>query len=117
MGASHAIGHVLGGTCDVPHYLCTAVMMPSVLKYNQPVTDEAQRKIAEVWRAPDSRASDVFAQFIGRLGLPGHLSEVGVTKEKFELIGRNAMLSIFTRANPRTIKGPEDIVEILQLAA
>jgi alcohol dehydrogenase class IV len=20
MGASHAIGHVLGGTCDVPHY-------------------------------------------------------------------------------------------------
>src|SRR5262249_22867215 len=26
MGASHAIGHVLGGTCDVPHYFCTAVM-------------------------------------------------------------------------------------------
>ena len=60
---------------------------------------------------------DIFARFIGRLGLPGHLSEVGVTKEKFELIGRNAMLSIFTRANPRVIKGPEDIVEILQLAA
>jgi maleylacetate reductase len=51
------------------------------------------------------------------LGLPSHLSEVGVTKEKFELIGRNAMLSIFTRANPRVIRGAEDIVEILQLAA
>jgi maleylacetate reductase len=36
MGASHAIGHVLGGTCDVPHYFCTAVMMPSVLRYNRP---------------------------------------------------------------------------------
>lgn len=117
MGASHAIGHVLGGTCDVPHYLCTAVMMPSVLRYNQPVTDKAQRKIAEAWHAPEAKASDVFAQFIGRLGLPGHLSEVGVTGEKFELIGRNAMLSVFTRANPRAIKGPEDIVEILQLAA
>src|SRR5713226_7213165 len=23
----------LGGTCDVPHYFCTAVMMPSVLRY------------------------------------------------------------------------------------
>jgi maleylacetate reductase len=91
--------------------------MPSVLRYNQPVTDEAQRKIAEAWHAPDAKASDVFAQFIGRLGLPGHLSEVGVTKEKFELIGRNAMHSVFTRANPRTIKGPEDIVEILRLAA
>ncbi|MGY4617734.1 maleylacetate reductase [Bradyrhizobium sp. USDA 4472] len=117
MGASHAIGHVLGGTCDVPHYLCTAVMMPSVLRYNQPVTDEAQRKIAEAWHAPEAKAGDVFAQFIGRLGLPGRLSEVGVTGEKFELIGRNAMLSVFTRANPRAIKGPEDIVEILQLAA
>jgi maleylacetate reductase len=40
-----------------------------------------------------------------------------VTSERFELIGRNAMMSIFTRANPRTIKGPEDIVQILQLAA
>ena len=37
MGASHAIGHVLGGTCDVPHYFCTAVMMPSVLRYNRSV--------------------------------------------------------------------------------
>jgi maleylacetate reductase len=36
MGASHAIGHVLGGTCNVPHYFCTAVMMPSVLRYNRP---------------------------------------------------------------------------------
>jgi len=37
MGASHAIGHVLGGTCEVPHYFCTAVMMPSVLRYNRSV--------------------------------------------------------------------------------
>jgi maleylacetate reductase len=81
------------------------------------VTDEAQKRIAAAWRAPDARASDTFARFIGRLELPGHLSEVGVTQDKFELIGRNAMLSVFTRANPRTIKGPEDIVEILRLAA
>ena len=43
MGASHAIGHVLGGTCDVPHYFCTAVMMPSVLRYNRPATEAAQK--------------------------------------------------------------------------
>src|SRR6266478_2649048 len=33
MGASHAIGHVLGGTCDMKQYICTAAMMPSVLRY------------------------------------------------------------------------------------
>jgi Iron-containing alcohol dehydrogenase len=42
MGASHSIGHVLGGTCGVPHYFCTAVMMPSVLRFNEPATGEAQ---------------------------------------------------------------------------
>jgi maleylacetate reductase len=117
MGASHAIGHVLGGTCDVPHYFCTAVMMPSVLRYNKPATAEAQKSIAAALRAPERDAGDAFAALIGKLGLPRKLSEVGVGDEKFELIGKNAMLSIFTRSNPQPIREPGDVVEILKLAA
>ncbi|MGJ5039833.1 MULTISPECIES: iron-containing alcohol dehydrogenase [unclassified Bradyrhizobium] len=117
MGASHAIGHVLGGTCDVPHYFCTAVMMPSVLEFNRPDTAGAQDKLAEAWGVPGAKASETFAEFIRQLELPRRLSEVGVTEDKFDLIGRNAMLSVFTRANPRPIKGPEDIVKILRMAA
>jgi maleylacetate reductase len=115
MGASHAIGHVLGGTCDVPHYFCTAVMMPSVLRYNKPATEGAQKRIAEALRAPDIDASDAFAAFIRRLGLPNKLSDVGV--ENFKLIGENAMLSIFTRSNPQPIREAADVVKILELAA
>ncbi|HEX9468693.1 MAG TPA: iron-containing alcohol dehydrogenase [Bradyrhizobium sp.] len=117
MGASHAIGHVLGGTCDVPHYFCTAVMMPSVLRYNHPATSEAQKSIAAALRAPELDASDAFAAFIGKLGLPRKLSEVGVREDKFKLIGENAMLSIFTRSNPQPIREPGDVVKILKLAA
>jgi maleylacetate reductase len=117
MGASHAIGHVLGGTCDVPHYFCTAVMMPSVLRFNEPATHDAQNKLAEALRAPGANASDTFGTFVRRLGLPSRLSEVGVTADKFKLIGENAMLSVFTKSNPRTISGPDDVVEILKLAA
>ncbi|MDU1695585.1 MAG: iron-containing alcohol dehydrogenase, partial [Bradyrhizobium sp.] len=117
MGASHAIGHVLGGTCDVPHYLCTAVMMPSVLKYNKPATGAAQKLLAEAWHEPEADASELFARFIARLGLPTRLADVGVTEDRFGLIGNNAMLSVFTPANPRPIKGPDDVVEILRLAA
>ena len=40
MGASHAIGHVLGGTADVPHGYCSCVMAPSVLDFNQSVNGE-----------------------------------------------------------------------------
>jgi maleylacetate reductase len=117
MGASHAIGHVLGGTCDVPHYFCTAVMMPSVLRYNRPATERAQKSIAAALRAPELEASDAFAGFIGKLGLPRTLSEVGVGEDRFRLIGENAMLSIFTRSNPHPIREPGDVVQILRLAA
>jgi len=117
MGASHAIGHVLGGTCDVPHYFCTAVMMPSVLRYNRPATEAAQKSIAAALGAPGREASEAFAAFIAELGLPRRLADVGVAEDRFELIGRNAMLSIFTRANPQPIREPGDVVKILKLAA
>jgi maleylacetate reductase len=117
MGASHAIGHVLGGTCDVPHYFCTAVMMPSVLRYNRPATELAQKSIAAAFGAPGFDASEAFAAFIAQLGLPRRLADVGVGNDRFELIGKNAMLSIFTRSNPQPIREPADIVKILQLAA
>src|SRR6195256_265848 len=117
MGASHAIGHVLGGTCDVPHYFCTAVMMPSVLRYNKAATEEAQKSIAAALRASELDAGDAFAAFINKLGLPRKLSDVGVGQDKFKLIGENAMLSIFTRSNPQPLREPGDVVEILKLAA
>lgn len=117
MGASHAIGHVLGGTCNVPHYFCTAVMMPSVLRYNKPATSEAQKLISDSLRAPEEDASDTFAAFIRRLGLPGRLAEVDVTESQFGMIGENAMKSIFTRSNPQPIRSADDVVTILRLAA
>ena len=117
MGASHAIGHVLGGTCDVPHYFCTAVMMPSVLRYNLPATQIAQGSVATALGAPGRDAGEAFAAFIAELGLPRRLADVGVAEDRFELIGKNAMLSIFTRANPQPIREPGDIVKILKLSA
>ncbi len=117
MGASHAIGHVLGGTCDVPHYFCTAVMMPSVLRYNRPATEQAQKQISAALGAPEREASEAFASFIAKLGLPRRLADVGVGEDRFELIGNNAMLSIFTRSNPQPIREPGDVIKILKLAA
>jgi maleylacetate reductase len=63
MGASHAIGHVLGGTCDVPHYFRTAVMMPSVLRYNRPAAEAAQTSIAAALGAGGQDASEALCRF------------------------------------------------------
>src|SRR5947209_20179424 len=39
-GASHGIGHVLGGTAHVPHGYTSCVMLPHVLRFNHAVNAE-----------------------------------------------------------------------------
>jgi alcohol dehydrogenase class IV len=60
---------------------------------------------------------EAFASFIARLRLPRRLADVGIGEDRFELIGKNAMLSIFTRSNPQPIRAAGDVIEILKLAA
>jgi maleylacetate reductase len=117
MGASHAIGHVLGGTCHVPHFLCTPVMMPSVMRYNAEIAAEAQVEIAAALRTPDQNGADAFEAFCRGLGLPTSLAEVGVCEDQFAKIGQLTMAEFFTHTNPRPIRGPDDVVAILRLAA
>jgi alcohol dehydrogenase class IV len=117
MGASHAIGHVLGGSCDVPHYLCTPVMMPGILKFNQPASEEAQRLLAGALGHPELSASDAFRAFAQSLGLPTSLASVGVGRDQFDLISRNTMTEFFIFSNPRKVRTPEEVLEVLELAA
>jgi maleylacetate reductase len=118
MGASHAIGHVLGGSCGVSHFLCTGVMMPSILRYNLPATGEAQIELAKALGRPDCRAADAFEQLTASLALPTRLSDVAIAEDKFEMIAQTTMREeIFIYTNPRKIGNWEDVVEILRLAA
>lgn len=117
MGASHAIGHVLGGTCDVPHFLCTPVMMPGILAYNLPVTADAQKALAAALGQPGVPAAEAFRTFCQSLGLPTSLREVNVGADQFELIARNTMTEFFIFSNPRAVHEPAGVLEILKLAA
>ncbi|WFU18415.1 iron-containing alcohol dehydrogenase [Bradyrhizobium sp. CB3481] len=117
MGASHGIGHVLGGTFDVPHYYCTPVIMPSLLRYNKPFTEDAQKRLAAALGRPDMAAADAFAEFTKSLGLPGRLADVGIGEDKFGKISKIAINHRFIQANPRPFKSEADIVDLLRMAA
>jgi maleylacetate reductase len=118
MGASHAIGHVLGGSFGVAHYLCTPVMMQGVLRYNRPATDAAQSQLANALGRPGASAVDALGEFFLRLGLPTRLGDVGITDSQFETIAKITMQEeIFITTNPRHISKWEDVREILKLAA
>jgi maleylacetate reductase len=117
MGASHAIGHVLGGTCDVPHGYTTCVMLPNVLRYNVGVNGSRQAIVAEALGRPGEEAAEVVGALISALGLPRTLRDVGVGPERFREIAEHSMHDRWIHTNPRPITGPEDVLAILQMAA
>lgn len=116
MGASHAIGHVLGGTFNVPHYLITPALMPAVLRYNLPETQAAQALLASLLGSPGADAADAMEALANALGLPVRLAELGVTPDDYAKIGEVAVKSIFAKSNPRTLSTPEQVVELLSLS-
>lgn len=117
MGASHAIGHVLGGACDVPHGYTSCVMLPHVLRYNRSANIDRQRLVAEAMGHPGEDAADVIAALVADLGLPGRLAEVGVKHDQFSVISANTMHDLCIHTNPRKITRPAQVQEILEAAA
>ena len=63
-GASHGIGHVLGAFADVPHGHTSCVMLPHVMRYNDPRDRHKQRLIAEALGTPGIPAADAIAELI-----------------------------------------------------
>ncbi len=116
-GASHGIGHVLGGTCNVPHGYTSCVMLPAAMRFNLPANAPQQALVAEAMGQPGRPAADVLHEFIAGLGMPRTLAAVGVTPDMFETVAKAALLDHYLHTNPRPIHGIEDILEILRAAA
>ena len=116
MGASHGIGHVLGGTCNVPHGYTSCVMLPAVLRWNDSANAARQALVAEAMGAPGQPAWAVLDRFIAGLGLPRTLAAVGVGADRFEAVAQAALLDHYLHNNPRPVHGAADIIEILRLA-
>ena len=117
MGASHAIGHALGGTCGVPHGYTSCVMLPHVLRYNHPINAARQALVAEAMGHPAEDAADVLSAFLAELELPRSLREVDVTRERFDAIVEHTMHDEWLHSNPRKITSPAQVLEILEAAA
>jgi len=116
VGASHGIGHVLGVACGVPHGYTSCVMLAPVLRWNRAADTGRQQLVSEAMGRPGLPAADLVADLVARLGLPSRLGDVGVGPERFPEIAEQALRDPFVHANPRPVRGAEDIVEILQSA-
>jgi maleylacetate reductase len=117
MGASHGIGYVLGAEFGIPHGHTSCIMLPAVMRWNMPVNAHRQAMVSMAMGQAKSEASDALDVFIGGLGMPRSLGAVKIARESFRRIADQAMGTPWVPRNPRRIDGPEQVLEILELAA
>jgi alcohol dehydrogenase class IV len=108
-GMSHGIGHQLGARCNLPHGVCSAIMLPEVMDYNRPVTAARQRLVAQalgvdVTGMSDDEAAAAAAQalrdLVGGLGIKNRLSDWGITPDDLPLVASDAVQDFMNATNP-----------------
>jgi maleylacetate reductase len=116
MGASHAIGHTLGGMFGVPHGVTSCITLPAVLRWNEAVDAHRQRFVLDLFGSPAGSLSEAVRSLCTSLGLPTTLDSVGIGPDQFRAIAEHTMNDRAIRSNARPVQGPNDVVEILELA-
>lgn len=116
VGASHAIGHVLGGHNGVAHGHTSCILLPPVMRWNRVANEVRQKVISEALDRPDIDAGTALSELVKRLELPQRLRDVGVHRKDFTAIAEKVLDDFAIRGNPRAVTKPAQIVEILDLA-
>ena len=116
MGASHGIGHVLGGTAGVPHGYTSCIMLPHVLRFNEPMNAGRQAWVAEAVGQPGVSGADAIGGLIAGLGLPTRLRDVDVKADMLDRIAEGSMHDRWIHTNPRKIEGPATVRMLLDAA-
>ncbi|KZT50624.1 putative Fe-containing alcohol dehydrogenase [Calocera cornea HHB12733] len=127
LGASHAIGHMMG-PLGVGHGETSCIVLPAVCKFNasKGVNVERQEKILEMlWELPEIQdlgldkaktdLGDILDAFFRALGMPRTLKDVGIEGDTIEELAENTLHDEFAGTNPHPLKTKEDVMEILEL--
>ena len=107
LGAVHGIGHPAGSALGVPHGVCCAILLPTVLRWNLPACPERFDELAGALDLPDAEALIAAVEQLRReLGLPENFRNYGDVTEHIAFIVRNCR-SGSMKCNPRELSDDE----------
>lgn len=109
LGDVHAMSHPVSGFFGVPHGVANAILLPVIVEFNALADNGRYRRIYDyICQGPKSDDSfapqmlvDELRKLNRELGIPEHLSEVGVTEDKIPAMCTDAMKSGNILLNPR----------------
>lgn len=117
LGVVHGMAHPLGAIFDIPHGVANALLLPTVMEYNMPAALDKYVQIAKAMNvyAPEmsreeaaQAAVDEVKALSVRVGIPQHLSELGIKAEDLERLAEAAAADVCTPGNPREVN--KDII-------
>lgn len=120
LGVDHGMAHPMSALHDVPHGVACAILLPTVMRFNAPAAKEKYVEIAKacgvykdgmtVDEAVES-ACDEIANLSRIVGIPEHLSELGINEADIPALAEQAINDVCTPGNPREVT-KEDIINI-----
>ena len=112
LGVVHGMAHPLGAIFDIPHGVANALLLPSIMAFNAPAALDKYVDIAKamgVYQAGMTReeAADAAVKAVQdlaiRVGIPQHLSELGIKESDLERLSKAAFEDVCTPGNPREV--------------
>lgn len=109
LGLVHGMAHPLGAYYDIPHGVANALLLPVVMAFNEASSRPKYRRIAQAMGIDVSALDDQGAARAAveavqalalRVGIPQHLSELGVQEKDLETLARSAAADVCTPGNP-----------------
>lgn len=120
LGVDHGMAHPLSALHDIPHGVACAMLLPTVMKFNAPAALPKYVDIAKALgvykdgmtqqEAADAACAEI--ENLSRLvGIPTHLSELGITEKDIDALADQAIVDVCTPGNPREVTR-DDIVAL-----
>lgn len=112
LGVVHGMAHPLGAIFDIPHGVANALLLPTIMEFNAPAALDKYVDIAkamDVYQTGMSKeeaaqaAVDAVKQLSVKVGIPQHLSELGIKAEDLERLADSAIADVCTPGNPREV--------------
>ncbi|MCM1050549.1 MAG: lactaldehyde reductase [Paenibacillus sp.] len=120
LGLVHGMAHPLGSLFDVPHGVANALLLPTIMEWNMPACLDKYPAIAEAMGVDISgmsrdeaaqAACDAVKALSIKVGIPQHLSEIGIKESDIQALSEQAISDVCTPGNPRDVT-IEDIIAL-----
>jgi alcohol dehydrogenase class IV len=105
LGFVHAISHMVGAEFDTQHGLTNAIVLPSVLRFNEKVIS---KKVPIMCQAMNLKNNDFdyfyqsVCELLNKLEIPKNLGDIGIKDSSLDSLSKKALKDSAFATNPRT---------------